>query len=60
MTRPFRCCGHAPGDLSPDQAVVDAFRAMLAARKNQPADSTSDDHGPEHPDGFAGMEYPRA
>jgi hypothetical protein len=30
--RLFRRCGHAPGALSPeDQAVVDAFRAMLAA-----------------------------
>ncbi|MER7050072.1 hypothetical protein ABT391_35150 [Streptomyces jumonjinensis] len=28
----FRRCGHAPGTLSPeDQAVVDAFRAMLVA-----------------------------
>jgi hypothetical protein len=35
MTRLFRRCGHAPGALSPeDQAVVDAFRALLAARKN--------------------------
>ncbi|AVH61730.1 MULTISPECIES: hypothetical protein [Streptomyces] len=35
MKRFFRRCGHAPGALSPeDQAVVDAFRAMLAARKN--------------------------
>ncbi|WP_406500818.1 hypothetical protein OG936_38220 (plasmid) [Streptomyces sp. NBC_00846] len=34
MKRPsfFRRCGHAPGALTPeDQAVVDAFRAMLAA-----------------------------
>ncbi|MEU1948146.1 hypothetical protein ACFW95_05530 [Streptomyces sp. NPDC059474] len=31
----FRRCGHAPGVLSPeDQAAVDAFRAMLAAREN--------------------------
>ncbi|WP_086796502.1 hypothetical protein [Streptomyces caniscabiei] len=31
----FRRCGHAPGAISPeDQAVVDAFRALLAARKN--------------------------
>ncbi|MGK4909494.1 hypothetical protein [Streptomyces albus] len=30
--RRLRRCGHAPGTLSPeDQAVVDAFRAMLAA-----------------------------
>lgn len=36
MKRPFfRRCGHKPGTLSPeDQAVVDAFRAMRAARKN--------------------------
>ncbi|MGW7605277.1 hypothetical protein [Streptomyces antimycoticus] len=36
MKRPlFRRCGHAPGALSPeDQAAVDAFRAMLAARAN--------------------------
>lgn len=32
MIRRFRRCGHAPGTLSPeDQAVVDQFRAMLAA-----------------------------
>ncbi|WP_030019316.1 hypothetical protein [Streptomyces monomycini] len=35
MNRFFRRCGHAPGVLSPaDQAVVDAFRTLLAARKN--------------------------
>jgi hypothetical protein len=36
MNRPFfRRCGHAPGTLTPeDQAVVDAFLALLAARKN--------------------------
>ncbi|MFJ4007716.1 hypothetical protein ACIPWL_30285 [Streptomyces sp. NPDC090023] len=33
--RLFRRCGHAPGALSPeDQAVVDAFRAMLTALRN--------------------------
>lgn len=32
IRRMFRRCGHAPGALTPeDQAVVDAFRAMLAA-----------------------------
>lgn len=32
IRRMFRQCGHAPGTLSPeDQAVVDAFRTMLAA-----------------------------
>ncbi|MEU7088083.1 hypothetical protein [Streptomyces achromogenes] len=32
MKRLFRRCGHAPGALTPeDQAVVDAFRAMLTA-----------------------------
>ncbi|MCX4633359.1 hypothetical protein [Streptomyces sp. NBC_01443] len=32
IRRMFRQCGHAPGTLSPeDQAVVDAFRSMLAA-----------------------------
>ncbi|RPK23576.1 hypothetical protein EES37_38115 [Streptomyces sp. ADI91-18] len=32
IRRMFRCCGHAPGALTPeDQAAVDAFRAMLAA-----------------------------
>ncbi|MET9497455.1 hypothetical protein [Streptomyces sp. NPDC006552] len=36
MKRPtFRRCGTAPGALSPeDQAVVDQFRAMLAAVRN--------------------------
>ncbi|WP_069772183.1 hypothetical protein [Streptomyces sp. LUP30] len=36
MKRPsFRRCGPAPGAISPeDQAVVDSFRALLAARKN--------------------------
>ncbi|MFJ8159220.1 hypothetical protein [Streptomyces sp. NPDC094468] len=35
MIRRFRCCGHAPGALSPeDQAVVDQFRAMLTALRN--------------------------
>ncbi|MFB7900735.1 hypothetical protein ACFC1B_31045, partial [Streptomyces xiamenensis] len=38
MKRPHRRCGHAPGAMSPqDQAVVDAFLAMLAAiRTPQP------------------------
>ncbi|MFF8035917.1 hypothetical protein [Streptomyces sp. NPDC016626] len=38
MIRRFRRCGHAPGTLTPeDQAVVDQFRAMLAAvRDPQP------------------------
>ncbi|MEU9189461.1 hypothetical protein AB0D14_33950 [Streptomyces sp. NPDC048484] len=38
MIRRFRRCGHAPGAISPeDQAVVDQFRAMLAAvRDPQP------------------------
>ncbi|MFF9336724.1 hypothetical protein [Streptomyces albogriseolus] len=38
MIRRFRRCGHAPGTLIPeDQAVVDQFRAMLAAvRDPQP------------------------
>ncbi|MFB6514087.1 hypothetical protein ACFCW4_33135 [Streptomyces virginiae] len=32
MIRRFRRCGHAPGTLAPeDRAVVDEFRAMLAA-----------------------------
>lgn len=32
MIRRFRRCGHAPGALTPgDQAVVDQFRALLAA-----------------------------
>lgn len=32
IRRMFRRCGNAPGVISPeDQAVVDAFRAMLAA-----------------------------
>lgn len=32
MIRRFRRCGHSPGALTPeDQAVVDQFRAMLAA-----------------------------
>ncbi|WP_234307015.1 hypothetical protein [Streptomyces sp. NRRL F-2890] len=32
MKRPHRRCGHTPGAMSPqDQAVVDAFLAMLAA-----------------------------
>ncbi|MEW2458839.1 hypothetical protein [Streptomyces albus] len=31
MIRRFRRRGNAPSSLSPDQAVVDAFRAMLAA-----------------------------
>ncbi|MFJ4008077.1 hypothetical protein ACIPWL_32185 [Streptomyces sp. NPDC090023] len=35
MIRRFRRCGHAPGAISPeDQAVVDQFRAMLAAVRN--------------------------
>jgi hypothetical protein len=39
MKRPslFRRCGNAPGALSlspEDQAAVDAFRALLDARKN--------------------------
>ena len=33
--RLFRCCGYPPGPLAPeDQAVVDAFRAQLDARRN--------------------------
>ncbi|MEU8764785.1 hypothetical protein [Streptomyces sp. NPDC048659] len=32
MIRRFRRCGHSPGALAPEnQAVVDEFRAMLAA-----------------------------
>ncbi|MDQ1013394.1 hypothetical protein QFZ82_007962 [Streptomyces sp. V4I23] len=35
MKRLFRRCGHTPGTLTPeDQAVVDQFRAMLAAVRN--------------------------
>ncbi|MGW4825440.1 hypothetical protein ACWEP4_42855 [Streptomyces sp. NPDC004227] len=35
MKRFFRRCSHAPGALSlEDQAVVDAFRATLAALRN--------------------------
>lgn len=35
MIRRFRRCGHAPGALTPeDQAIVDQFRAMLAAVRN--------------------------
>ncbi|MEU2179845.1 hypothetical protein [Streptomyces thermolilacinus] len=35
MIRRFRRCGHGPGAISPeDQAVVDQFRAMLAAVRN--------------------------
>ncbi|MFB6999329.1 hypothetical protein ACFCXF_14790 [Streptomyces virginiae] len=35
MIRRFRRCGHAPGALAPqDQAVVDEFRAMLAALRS--------------------------
>lgn len=48
--RLFPRCGHAPGALSSvDRAVVDAFRAMLAARNSQPAeaDSTSRQHRPD-------------
>jgi hypothetical protein len=35
MKRLFRRCGHTPGAISPeDQAVVDAFREMLAALRD--------------------------
>ncbi|MFF0001440.1 hypothetical protein [Streptomyces avermitilis] len=52
MTRPFRRCGHAPGAIAPeDQAVVNEFLAMLAARKRQPATpgNTIDDHADVSP-----------
>ncbi|MFI1169100.1 hypothetical protein ACH4UM_37445 [Streptomyces sp. NPDC020801] len=35
MIRRFRLCGHGPGALTPeDQAIVDQFRAMLAAMRD--------------------------